>query len=150
MLQCLRVLTPGRPSPLVRSRMEEMWWRAPLMVGTWTSAWFMKATSATTDVSTRPALSGASASLDTCCRRMLSLVCQVTGKTTNHVLSPCTVSVMQWLQGGPVLGAICCLECDLEPAFLSGGPHLLWFVYTFTVYYFPTLSSFLSRRAHTV
>lgn len=39
--------------------------------------------------------------------------------------------------------AVCCLECDLECAFLSRRPHLLWFVYTFTVYYFPGLFEFL-------
>lgn len=54
-----------------------MRWRVLLKWRTWMSAWYMRATSATTDVSTRQALSGVSASLDTCCKRTLSLVRKV-------------------------------------------------------------------------
>lgn len=57
--------------------MGRMQWRVLLRWRTWMSAWCMRSTSATTDVSTHQALSGVSASLDTCCKRTLSLVHKV-------------------------------------------------------------------------
>lgn len=52
-------------------------WRVLLRWRTWMSAWYLRTASATTNVSTRQALSDVSASLDTCCRRTLSLVHKV-------------------------------------------------------------------------
>lgn len=72
-LQCLTAHTLKRLSPLVRSGTGRTQWRWR----TWMSAWYMRATSATTDVSTRQALTGVSASLDMCCKRTLSLVHKV-------------------------------------------------------------------------
>lgn len=129
----------------MRSGMGKMQWRVLLRWRTWMSAWYMRATSATTDVSTRQAPSGVSASLDTWCKRMVSLVRKVKLRPPIFFVTQCYSRHFQWCTGSrkATLCAFCALKYDLLAPFLSGRHHLLQFVNTFTVYYFPGPFDFL-------
>lgn len=101
-----------RPSPSARSGMVRMPLRDPSR--TWMSAWYMRATSATSDASTRPALTAASATPATCCRRTLSLVRKVK-RRPQVVVCLWHFPVVQTRKAGAAFCVIYSLKWDLRP-----------------------------------